>query len=337
MPLLLFANNAETTLATGIAGSGGPVAITIEVTGDDTLQGTFAAFGDVTLDSYNNLLVTLTHEDNPGQYEVLQVTGISGTDFDVLRGFEGDVLAWPAGTLISARVTAGAMSQMAQLNLDDGVMASNAAAGVMQFGSWPTMQLLRKQGLAPSDYEPVVTPESWQGSIPVDLGTPVTWSAVNFFRGSVVRPTTPDGSQYWLDIADPFDSQSLDSVEPTWGATAPSAKGTWYETVMPVDISSGELRNVLITEVGFICHKYGGSAVPNVSIGTESAPTRFANNVALSQITGNGTVHRIPLSTGGAMVSGEALKFKVESAAAGGRCLGRFYWRGLFIQTNTSL
>lgn len=338
MPLLLFANNAETTLATGIAGSGGPVAITIEVTGDDTDHGTFAGFGALSLDSQNTLLVTLTHEDNLGQYEVLQVTGITGTDFDVLRGVEGEVLAWPAGTLISARLTAGALAQVAQTSPETGVMVPGSFTDTFQFGAWPTMQLLRQQGLAPTDYEPVVTPESWQGSIPVDLGTPVTWSATNFYRGSVVRPTTPDGSQYWLDIADPFDTQSLDSVEPTWGTTAPSAKGTWHETVMPVDISSGELRNVLITEVGFICHKYSASSPPSVSIGTAAAPTRFVNNQSLSQMASpGGRVHRFPLATGDAMVTGEALKFKVDTAASGGRCLGRFYWRGIFIQTNTSL
>jgi hypothetical protein len=63
-----------------------------------------------------------------------------------------------------------------------------------------------------------------------------------------------------------------------------------------------------------------------------SAPTRFANGVTLSQITGNNCVHRIILSAGGAMVTGEALTFAVDTAAAGGRCMGRFYWRGIFIE-----
>lgn len=335
MALYLFANNAETTLAVELDDT--PGVTTMTVTEDDTDSGTSAAFPEFAADGTSVLLATLTHASNPGLFEVVGIQARAGADFTVLRAMEGDLLTWPVGTLISGRITAGLMASIPQVGGDEGIMYASSDAGNFQFGNWPTMQLLRTQGIGPTDYDPVVTPESWQGSIPVDLGTPVTWSAVNFFRGSVVVPTTPNGKQYWLDIASPTDTQSLDAVEPTWAATAPSTNGTWRETAMPVDISSGTMRPVLITEVGFIAHKYSGSAVPNVSIGTASDPTRFANNVALSQVAGNGTVHRIPLSSGGALVSGEALKFKVETAASGGRCLGRFYWRGIFIETNASL
>lgn len=336
MALYLFANNAETTLAVELDDT--PGVTTMTVTEDDTDNGTAAAFPEFTTDENAVLLATLTHASNAGLYEVIAIQARAGADFTVLRGVEGTVLTWPVGTLISARATAGAMGALMQIDPATGAMGNYNGTGKLQFSGWPTMQLFRSPGLAAGSYDPLVTPESWGGTIPVDLGTAVTWSTGNFSRGSVVLPTTPDGKQYWLEIPDPADTTSADATEPTWGATAPSTNGIWHQTAQPVDISSGNMLNALITEVGFIAHKYSASTPASVSIGTNTDATRFVNNQSLSQITADGCVHRFPLSSGGLMVpNAGSLKFKVETAAAGGRCLGRFYWRGIFIETNASL
>ena len=336
MSVYIFANNAETTLAVALDATPGVTTMTVTV--DDTDNGTAAAFPEFSIDNAAAVMATLSHPTNPGLYEVVEIQARSGPDFTVLRGAEGDVLSWPVGTLISARITAKVMGTMLQSDPETGVIGTYDGAVYLQFAGTPCMQLYRSSGLAAGDADYVVTPESWVGTIPVDLGTAATWSTANFSRGSVVLPTTPDGKQYWLEIPDPADTVSADATEPTWGVTAPSTNGIWHQTALPVNISSGNLSSVLITEVGFIAHKYSASTPASVSIGTNTDATRFVNNQSLSQITADGCVHRFPLTAGGLMVpTGGSLRFKVETAAAGGRCLGRFYWRGIFIETNASL
>lgn len=336
MSIYVFANNAETTLAVALDDT--PGVTTMTVTEDDTANGTSAAFPEFTIDDAAIIQATLTHSTNAGLYEVVEIQARAGADFTVRRGVEGTILTWPIGTLISARNTAKIMGTMLQSDPETGVIGNYDGTGFLQFAGTPRIQLFRSTGLGAADADYVVTPESWVGTIPVDLGTALTWSTGNFSRGSVVRPTTPDGNQYWLEIPEPSDTTSADATEPTWGVTAPSTNGIWHRTAQPVDITSGFLSTVLITEVGFIAHKYSASTPASVSIGTNTDATRFVNNESLSQITADGSVHRFPLTAGGLMVpTGGSLKFKVETAASGGRCLGRFYWRGIFIETNASL
>lgn len=351
----LFSNNAETTL---------DVAVDLD---DTTLTVTdVGAFlspsgGDVQL-------ATMTHADFPGEYEVVQITEVDGLDFTVVREYEGAAQEWPIGTLISARVTAKMLQGFLQRDTNTAVVKAQGdgssgpdsfvlGAGAasydvrysntlilagrsrvvdgIQLSGWPTLQKLRSSA-GISGYDRNVAYESWGGTYHVDLGTAVDWATDNGYqRGMVVSPTTPDGNQYTLDITSVEQSSSSSAgAEPTWNTTGATAvsNGNWYPVELPVVVGTGTMRNVLITEVGFICDIYDASSPPVVDIGTASAPTRFANGVTLSQITGDNCVHRIILSTGGAMVSGEALTFAVDTAAAGGRCMGRFYWRGLFIE-----
>lgn len=354
-----FSNNAETTLAVALD----LVDTTMVVTGDDTAQGKAEAFLS------SGQPATLTHASLPGMYEVVLITGREGLNFTVVREYEGAAQEWPAGTLISARITARMLEHFLQRDPQTGLVAapgsgpsfalgegelssvarySNALViggrsrieGGIQLSGWNTLQLVRSQS-GPSGYDRNVAHESVGGSIPVDLGTAATWATDTAYgRGAVVLPTVPGGFQYWIDITDVEDSGSSSvGAEPAWnsaGAT-PVDRGNWYPTALPVDINTGALRNVLITEVGFIAHKYSASSPPMVDIGTEANPTRFANAVALNQVTGDGCVHRIPLTVGGAMVKDEGLRFRVNTAASGGRCLGRFYWRGIFIETDEAL
>ena len=360
----VYANNAETTLDVAID----EVDTVLTTTGDDTAAGVFAAF--VAPGGGFGMPVTLTHGSMPGVFEIVFLESIDSLDFTVVRGYEDTIpQAWPTGTLLSARVTARMLGDLLQRDPATGIVRATdpvggtdksfaLGAGAMsadvrgsnalllggrsrtvdgiQLSGWPTLQKLRSSAGGGTSFDRNVSYESWGGTIHVDLGTAVAWAADNVYqRGMVVSPTTPDGFQYWLDVTSVENSGSSSAgAEPTWntsGATAVN-NGNWYPTELPVNISSGNMRNVLITEVGFICDKYTASSPPVVDIGTPSAPTRFANGVTLSQITGDNCVHRIILATGGEMVNGTSLVFAVDTAATGGRCMGRFYWRGLFIE-----
>lgn len=179
------------------------------------------------------------------------------------------------------------------------------------------------------------------GSFPVDLGSPQTFSApASFARGSVVVPTTPNGFQYWLEIDHIDVSQVVTDAEPDWGnideyslaveVTYSGNAARWRPTAMPIEFEQTTYHPLVITEVGFIAHKVTATTPPSVSIGTAAVPGRFASNVALSQITGDGCIHRIPITTGG--VIARELHFKLDTAASGGQFLGRFYWRGFFVE-----
>jgi len=362
----LYFNNAATTLDGGIDGS----QTTITVTGDPTREGTVDGFSGAASAS-NWQLATLVDLSDPGNYEVVKITDVTGLTFTVERGVEGTAQAWGDGTQISARLTAGAMAWVPQRHPDTSLMRFDDSAGTgrsfilgagemdddtrgsnslvlagrsrivdgVVLGGWSTLQHMRSFSSAASGaFDRNMAFESVGRSLPMDLGTAPDWVPDGaYYRGAVVEPTTPDGYQYWLDITSiENNSSNAGSTEPTWnnaGATV-VANGNWYPTLKPVDITTGDLRDILITEVGFVAYKYDASSPPVVDIGTEADTTRFANGVTLSQITGDGTVHRIPLTTGGALVSGEGLRISVDTAAAGGRCLGFLYWKGIFIEAD---
>lgn len=354
----LFSNNAETTLAAALDADSGD--INMQVASATLFQVIGAGDG-------NKQLVTLTHPDLAGLYEVVAIVETDGVDWTVVRETEGAVQAWPIGTKVEARITANMLGTFLQRDPTSkqvsnpsggsafalsGTMGADArGSSALAFGGrsriansvllagYPYLQITRSTTNG-TGTDRNLGFESVGGSVPVDLGVPTTWSATDFYRGSVVRPTTPDGYQYWLEIEDLDVDSSLDATEPVFdgpGGGVASASGWWFPTEEPVDVGTDTFSGLVVTEVGFIAHVATASANPAVSIGTGANATRFANNVTLSQISGNGQIHRIPISAGGALLSGEQLRFKVETAATGGRFLGRFYWRGFFIETNTAL
>ncbi len=353
----LFSNNAATTLAVALDADAGDTAMQVA---------SAALFQTIGPDDGNMQLATLTHPDLAGLYEVVAITETVGVNWTVVREAEGAVQAWPIGTKVEARVTAAMLGTFLQRDPESrkvsnpnggnsfalsGAVGGSAkstaslvfggasrVANSIQLSGRPYLQLTRSDDGAGIDLN--LSYESVGGSIPVDLGSAATWAAGDYFRGSVVVPTVPDGYQYWLDITSVDDALSNDATEPAFdgpGGGAASASGWWFPTALPVDFTTENFIGLVVTEVGFIAHVVTASGTPSVSIGTESNATRFANNVALSQITAGGMIHRIPLSGGGALLNSEPLRFSVDTAATGGRFLGRFYWRGFFVETNPDL
>lgn len=353
----LFSNNAETTLAAALDADAGD--INMQVASATLFQVIGAGDGNIQL-------ATLTHPDLAGLYEVVAIVETDGVNWTVVRETEGAVQAWPIGTKVEARITANMLGTFLQRDPDTGRVSNpngggsfalsgsvagdakstaslvfggaSRVANSIQLSGRPYLQLTRSDDGSSIDYN--LSYESVGGSIPVDLGSAATWAAGDYYRGSVVVPTVPDGYQYWLAISSPDDSLSNDATEPAFdglGGGAASAAGWWFPTVLPIDFTTENFVGLMVTEVGFIAHVATASGLPSVSIGTPTNATRFANNVSLSQITAGGMVHRIPLSGGGALLNSEPLRFKVDTAATGGRFLGRFYWRGFFIETNSSL
>lgn len=388
METLLFSNNAQATLAAEF----GLEDDTIYVVDEDRAAGMFRSPQHA--DTPGIQLVTLTHPDFPGEYEIVSITARSGNTFSVgQRAVEvvdpetdqeymeeqGHPRAWPAGTKMSARVTAGTLAALSQsagttgaitrqnsivmdVEVDDyesqAVSAGdfslvfagrNRLMGVVQLSGSPTLQLENAHvgdAYWPEYQDYNLSFPSVGGTPSVDLGAPTAWEQITpYRRGSVVVPTTPNGHQYWAEPAEITQDMLSGSTEPVWstsmaggpGSGTPDGsgdkRGVWRAMAMPIEFEQLMPGGLVVTEVGFVAHKVTASTVPHVSIGTAADPDRFASNVQLSQITGDGCIHRIPITAGGMLAT--ELHYKVDTAATGGQFLGRFYWRGFFVESWT--
>lgn len=347
--MFLFSNNARTTLADALTDdSGDPDYGTITAVADDSADTFQSSFGG------NSQLGTLSHPSMPGVWEVVKILARSGPVFTVERGFELPtdvaVQAWPAGSVLEARVTAATLRSAPQshdgfLSLGDSnpeiasyqLRALKTPVGVVR--AFPLMLDAPLDGATATASALAVVGTSHF----LDLGVPQTWAFGSYQHGDVVIPTTPNGVQYFActnnqaSYSVPSEPAFVDATScPPLNADVP-APGFWIPTAMPIDIemAASGAGFFVVEEVGFICAEKTSSTAPVVSIGSDlngSSPdaTRYADNVALSQITGDGFIHRIPVADGGQLVN--ALKFKVETAATGGVFRGRFYWRGFFVE-----
>ena len=335
----IFSNNAEAKLASPLT-SGATTLTAVADGGADS-------FGLPT--NGQAQLATVTNPGTPGVHEIVLITGRSGNVFTVERGQEDTVAAaWPAGSDVSARVTAGMLRTFPQ-RLNGFLhtrMENPESPDVFAFGDYLTLP--RRRASATDGYyhglhDGSLGAEIIGTSAPCDLGEAGTWNIGPHNHGAVVVPSTPDGFQYWLDMP-PGINESYTSTPPTFnGASAPTVAahsslgpvGFWIPTVLPVALSARFANGLrlVVTEVGFIADLVTAITTPSVSIGADGAAARFANAVALGQLTGNNTIHRIPIAAGGALA--QELQFAVTTAATGGQVRGRFYWRGFFVDTNT--
>ena len=181
----------------------------------------------------------------------------------------------------------------------------------------------------------------------VELGTPASWTAnTEYPEGATVRPTTPNGFQYYLwhgayDPAAALNVHNSGPTEPIWPASVEGAvgvgstAGSWLalNPLLGVNEVIPEYMVFYPTEVGFICFNHSGvTAAPFVSIGTPADPTLFVNNQQLSGITGAQQRH---VFTGQRHGLQGGIRYTLVTAATGAaaRFHGRFYAKGIFIQT----
>ena len=351
-----FSNNAAGTLSVGIDDS----TTTIVLAGEPSAS----RFASLNSDSRDFQRATLSNKDMPDTYEIVHIREQYGLHLTVERGAEGPApVAWPAGTSLSARITAGMLEGLSSvLQHDDGSgrqfktpfgnfvvngRLSPGEPGVVQISGYHALQTVRDRvdwsyGLDYGHVDMNMTRESVGATAFVHLGdgVPATWTPGNEYSdGDWVAPPTPTGFHYFLEMDPDVDSDISKTTSPPgfdeWGS-CPSALdgevevGQWVSVPVPLDIplKFGNGRLLLLSEVGFICYVHDATTAPTVSIGTIDNPTQFADNIVLSQITGEYQAHRVHVTTGGALVS--RLRFKVESPADG-TFYGRFYWRGLFV------
>ena len=299
------------------------------------------------------MLATITHKDVPGAFEIVALIGTDEGAADptkaflVERGLENaGQWVWPAGATLSARVTAGMLRGFPHVD-DYGFMHVLRGDGVdTSFALCGVPFIPRRRADTTTGFFYGGLDEAFGLSIagtthPVDLGVTPPWSTGLYSSGAVVVPSTPDGFQYWLDLYR-HEPESRADMEPTWGGDSDPTPaegygeqvGFWVPTALPIETSIHFYYRLCVTEVGFIADHVGADLAtkPVVSIGNGVSATAYANGVELTQISNNNSIHRIPVTTGGELVT--SLQFALDSAATGDSFRGRFYFRGFFVETS---
>ena len=347
-----FSNNAVGTLASALDNTETTVALVNEA----------GAARFVMLDEDEFQRATITNPATPEAFEIVRITANNDLSLTVERGNEGtSAAAWPAGSKISARVTAEMLSALnsgmqaddsygRQFKTDCAGLVVNGRAhltdGVVQLGGY---NLLQKYGAAATrTYGPGkfwqdenMAHESVGGSPFVDLkdAAAYTWASNGHYPdGSIVAPPTPDGFMYLFQSLDWRSTQTTTppgfdgSGNPVDALNTDNAVvGQWLPLPTPLAFTlgfTGVVGGIVLSEVGFICTDYGAGTAPVVSIGTDAAPTSLVNSAALSQIAGHNQVHRFPVNPAGAPL--REIKFTLNTPSDA-MFYGRFYWRGFFL------
>ena len=347
----LYSNNAVGTLADGISDSETEITLLSEP------WAAFFAYNETPGDFQR---ATLTSEDDPLDFEIVYIrVNDNSLTLTVLRGQEDTTpQAWAAGSKLSARVTGGMLAQFPQMDLSGNIKTrdgappgnflvnsrTNAGTAPVQIAGYPVLSLMTASPITSGGtafaQDHNMAREAVGASIMVDLGddVPVWTSGVMYFDGSVVAPPTPDGFNYVFQAAG-NGGRSQTTTTPSFSGTNSSCdaldsadvSGLWVPIPDPliINLNFPNSYGLMLTEVGFICMDHDATTDASISVGTSAAPTRFAATTALADVDAAGDVHRIPVTTGGAMV--DNLRFTLSTAATG-NLVGRFYWRGFFVQ-----
>lgn len=237
---------------------------------------------------------------------------------------------------------------------------SSALWGAVNRLAWSVMSA-RFSAIPMDDYsdeweQTAQAPESVLCSPYLDLAVPSTWSAgIIYHHGDIVIPTTPDGFQYRLWTPDDpvarTTKQVMDTTgatEPVWPASLGSAvaelliqgdpdwEGQWIcqDPTIGYTMQNPPEGSVFFpTQFGFLCHDTVSTltGTPVVSIGVVGDTTRYVSmqNVSISVAHG---FHLFTSTPALAVQATEQLLFTLDTPATAGRCVGRFFAKGFFVE-----
>lgn len=365
----VFSNNARTTLAQSLSANYNDKVLSCDAGGSAE---TFAPISYVDDGSgawydHDYQMATLTNPGMPGVYEIVVITQRVGSTFTVIRGHEDTAAAaWPAGTVIEARITAGMLRSFPQADTDAVLMADESGvrfggsapfnvrgrlsvggqqSDLVQVAGWPVLQLARANEVAPYWRADSNLSHSVVGGTPIlSLGDTATWSGNTVYAFRVIKPSVPDGYQYCLEPKNPQYGAQASGAEPDFTADGWSfevgggASGDTPAYFVPVpdpvditiDIPHDDEVGLVVTEIGFLCTRYTPGSTPVISAGTYSDPTAFVSAVALSAITDAGHFQRMVVSHAGGALA-KKLRFVLNTPGTG-VFEGRFFWRGFLME-----
>lgn len=183
-------------------------------------------------------------------------------------------------------------------------------------------------------------------SHPVCIGTGPAWSiGATKYHGDVVLPITPNNYSYFAFIysTDYWTSATTDAAtEPTWPTTPQDAvtDNTYINWVCmdPTEVVylMPDYTRFIPIEVGFITDRTSGALTtnPELHFGTTTGtPTDWLNSTEFTALSGaylrevKAVIQDAPASK--ILVAG-------MDTAATGNCTGRFFWKGILVETMES-
>lgn len=351
----VFLNNAEATLADELAIS------EVVFSCNEVLSGT--AFGawvpSFDLAFANDATFARATISHPS-VEAVEIVLITEVDVDnnrmrVTRAAEfTQAIDWPAGSKIQSRVTAGMLGVMKMDSIYDRSAQSLSLAwgyngkvydwhgnNAFVANSWSIggSPVLAEKGGGEVDFIPMSSAVEGVGAtISLELGVAPDYDhEKDYFAGSVVRDPNPPHA-----IFTHGNNVVLDGTKPElggayWMEILPSPDGA----ISRVSFTASDDPDVRFypSEIGFICDQYSASTPPKVSIGSideTGAPVSF-NNLAdgfeLGSVDG---AHQRAVIAGMLKQGVRGLVFTLHTPATGGSFKGRFYWKGLFVCSNSA-
>lgn len=344
-----FVNNAEVTLQSAATTSDTEFFLTEAVSA--------TALGAVTFNAFYFMRATLSHPDVVG-LEIVFITSLStgvSNKISVIRGREDTTAkAWPIGTKIQCRVTAGMMRSIkAQSMFDINTFSLSLAAGdnvkayhpmkaskSLAMNSWAIggLPVLVEKGY--NDYIPMSSAVEGVGaSYSVELGVAPNYdSGVTYYSGAIVKDPSPPYTVYSMDVGVDLGAAAPALGGGYWNEVTEDADGGIFRAIFDSEFDDPDVW-FYPSEIGFICDAHTATTTPTVSVGEVDAAgdlvslTNLASAVSLTAIDG---AHQRVVLANNIKKGVRGLIFSIDTAATGGTFKGRFYWRGLFICSNTA-
>lgn len=346
--MLIFANNAETTLADPLLALPGDSTDEVEVEVDFATGRWFPnpyTYGD-------EMHVTLVNPaDAPGVHEVVSLIKVdvfgSTAKFTLRRSDDSGMgkPAWTAGTTVSARVTAemletfvqapaGGMFRVHQMDIKNPGSSSRYFA----FKTHPVVAL--NTPWAHPDYGDHFEAREYPAGTElifrtrnVEIGAAPPHDAGGpYMGGEIVVPGTPDGYQYQFlplnitggamgSVVFPGDGSSVAAYNDD---DPPAHVGWWAPTALPIQLVEYLPSRFVLTEVGFLEMGRTGDPTtpPAISIGTSSDNTKYLNNAT---ITGS---KRVLVDPDDSFPGNTGLVFTLETPGDDESIVGSFYFKG---------
>ena len=352
----VFSNNAKVILTTGISDTDTDVYLD---SGTDTSSINSAVSQD------NPQRFTIAHAGHPELPPEIVLVNFHDPVYPRLkfvRGLEGTTpQTWPAGSVMTGRVTAEMLAAFAPKETADILGKKSVVRKRVISGRGPVERsvldddatlvkasLLRGKP-APRHFASHPSTDDGKCSLEVvkqsgvyDFGVPPLHSDTElYFPGDVVRPATPDGYQYTLYQPDDVD-QGITGVvtfsSDTYVFDANNVVlGAWARTADPVDItddvsSSEEFgQGMILSECGIVLLYSQATTPPSFSIGVPGDATAFASAQAatFTEVTAGNNIGllRILVPTTFQKIV-QQVTIKVTTAADA-PCRGYFYCKGI--------
>lgn len=346
MRKLIFFNNASFKLAEALPSSGQYHPLLPDRTlSEANLELPAASDGYYTV-------ATITHQSLPGVHEVVLLHRLVNVDEKICvlaeRAREQTAaVAWPVGSLVECRVTRGILTTLdagSAYNKDAEAVSINGgdvfadldANGnrVMLRGAWAVGGIPVAPACGYGEYSPMSASVEGVGySFVVELGVAPNYDpAQTYYPGDYAKDTASPFWTWAYRRGNAFPEVPVNLKAPPWARYAPENDGN---IVAFPGLGSGDVW-FYPTEIGFICEDYSATSAPSIAVKEANEwGGQVGDLIASKPLTGIGARQRFVLADN--ITKGiKGLNFVRTAAATGGTCRGRFYWKGLFICSNSA-